>query len=222
MLKIGTRILAILTPLVIIGAWWYLVGVIETNTPFNSGLNYYGADSTHSEQYKVSDFSYINQYQDTISRAKFENKIWVTDFFFTTCDGICPIMNANLKLVHDTFIDNPNILFLSHTVDPETDTYELLKKYADRHGAKKDKWDFVTGASEDIYKAARTSYFVATPRDTSMKEDFVHSQLLCLVDPHLHIRGYYDGTNGKDMIKLIRDIRLLIKEYPQTDLVKKE
>lgn len=217
-MKLPFKILAICTPIIIVIAWWYLAKMIESNTPFNSGLNYYGSDSTRADQYKVKEFTFINQHKDTITRAKFENKIWVTDFFFATCEGICPIMNANLKMVHDTFKYNNNILFLSHTVDPETDTYEMLLKYADKHGAIKGKWDFVTGKSEEIYNAARTSYFVATPKDSSLKEDFVHSQLLCLVDPHLHIRGYYDGTNGKDVLKLIQDIRLLMKEYPQTEL----
>lgn len=197
----------------IIGAWWIGVRIIESAQPLSSGLGYYAKDTTAAMQYLVRDFSFCDQDSQIITRKKFENKIWITDFFFSTCEGICPIMNINLAAIQDSFSSDTNVLILSHTVDPQTDDIPTLKAYAKRHRAIKNKWHFVTGDAEVIYDLARTSYFVAIPKDTSHNEDFVHSQLICLVDPHLHIRGYYDGTSGKDMRKLVQDIRLLKIEY---------
>lgn len=199
--------------LFILAAWWYGARIIQDNQPLSSGLGYFGKDSTIADQYLVRDFSFYNQDSILISRKNFENKIWMSEFFFSTCEGICPIMNMNLARIQDSFAKDTNVMFLSHTVDPETDDVATLRAYADRHRAIQNKWHFVTGEAAKIYDLARTSYFSATPKDSSMNEDFVHSQLICLIDPHLHIRGYYDGTSGKDMQKLIRDIRLLKIEY---------
>jgi protein SCO1/2 len=193
--------------------WYYAALMIKDNQPRPSHLPYYSKDTFHSEEYKVKEFAFYNQDSQLVTRNNFANKIWVSEFFFSTCEGICPIMNSNLSIVQDSFANDSSILFLSHTVDPETDKVAVLKAYADRFHAIKNKWHFVTGDKEEIYNLARTSYFSATPKDSSLKEDFVHSQLLCLIDPHLHIRGYYDGTNGKSIAKLIRDIRLLEAEY---------
>lgn len=213
------RLAYIFTALFIIGAWWYGVKIIESAQPLSSGLGYYAKDTTTAMQYIVRDFEFYDQDSTRITRKNFENKIWLTDFFFTTCEGICPIMNMNLAKIQDSFQKDTHILFLSHTVDPETDNTEVLKAYAVKHNAIKNKWHFVTGEASKIYDLARNSYFVATPKDSTHGEDFVHSQLICLIDPHLHIRGYYDGTSGKDMQKLVRDIRLLKIEY---ELNKKE
>jgi protein SCO1/2 len=215
MLNKFLKIFAFLVFIFIIAAWWYMAQEIKKNTPFQSALPFYGSDTNTAESYMVEKFQFVNQYGDSITRKDFENKIWVTDFFFTTCEGICPIMSKNLIKIQDAFKDNPNIKILSHTVDPQYDTKEVLFQYAQKHRAMKDKWHFVTGEASKIYHLARYSYFVATPQDSTYGEDFVHSQLIALIDPHLHIRGYYDGTNGKDMIKLIQDIKELQKEYPQ-------
>jgi protein SCO1/2 len=122
-------------------------------------------------------------------------------------------MNTNLGLVQNQYKEDTNVLILSHTVDPKTDDIPRLKAYSLRMGGIRNKWHFVTGREEDIYELARKSYFVATPKDSTLNEDFVHSQLICLIDPHPHIRGYYDGTNGKDVKKLIEDIQKLKIEY---------
>lgn len=211
-----------LTILFIIAAWYYGAMIIQGNQPLSSGLGYYAKDTSTAQSYIVRDFSFYNQDSQQITRQNFENKIWVTEFFFTTCEGICPIMNIHLAKVQDSFATDTNVLFLSHTVDPQTDDIPTLKAYAEKHKAIKNKWHFVTGKSEIIYDLARTSYFVATPKDSSLNEDFVHSQLLCLVDPHLHIRGYYDGTNGKDIQRLIGDIRLLEIEYEMNKTERKK
>lgn len=203
----------ILLVLVLIATWWIGVQIIQSAQPLSSGLGYYAKDTTTAPQYIVRDFSFYNQDSQLISRKNFENKIWLTDFFFSTCEGICPIMNKNLASIQDSFAADTNLLILSHTVDPETDDIPRLKEYATKHRAIKDKWHFVTGEAKSIYNLARNSYFVATPQDSSFEEDFVHSQLICLIDPHLHIRGYYDGTSVRDMSKLVQDIRLLRIEY---------
>ena len=193
--------------------WYYGALLIQDHQPRPSGLPYFSNDTFHSEEYQVRTFEFYNQDSTLISRRNFENKIWVSDFFFSTCEGICPIMTSNLSIVQDSFRGDTNFLILSHTVDPETDDVHTLNAYSKRFGAEKNQWQFVTGQKEIIYDLARTSYFSATPKDSTLGEDFVHSQLICLVDPHLHIRGYYDGTNGKDIQKMIRDIRLLQAEF---------
>jgi protein SCO1/2 len=210
------KVFAVFVVVTIIAVWWHLAGVIKANTPFESNLPYYGADTFTADQYQVREFEVIDQDSQKLTRETFENKIWVTDFFFTTCEGICPIMSSNLSSIQDTFAKDSKVLLLSHTVDPNYDKPSVLKSYAQRHNAIDKKWYFATSKADYLYDLARTSYFIATPKDSSLGEDFVHSQLIALIDPHLHIRGYYDGTNGKDMKKLIRDIRLLQKEYPQT------
>jgi protein SCO1 len=213
MSKLTIRFFYGLTFLFIILAWWYGAQFIKEQQPLQSGLPYYGKDTSRAHEYMVRDFSFYNQDSVLITRQNFENKIWVSEFFFATCEGICPVMNMNLARIQDSFKSDTNLMFLSHTVDPETDDIARLKVYAEKHHYIKDKWHFVTGNAKTIYDLARTSYFSATPKDSSLGEDFVHSQLMCLVDPHLHIRGYYDGTNEKDMRNLIRDIRLLEIEY---------
>lgn len=212
-LKTTIKIFYGLTILFMIGAWWYGAQFIKEQQPLHSGLPYFGRDTTNTHDYLVKDFSFYNQDSQLITRRDFENKVWVSEFFFSTCDGICPVMNMNLAKIQDSFKSDTNVLFLSHTVDPETDDIARLKAYAVKHNYIKGKWHFVTGKAETIYDLARTSYLSATPKDSSMEEDFVHSQLMCLVDPHIHIRGYYDGTNTKDMKNLVRDIRLLEIEY---------
>lgn len=209
----------IFTILIVVGAWWYGAQYIKEQQPLSSGLPYFGSDTTHATDYLVKDFSFYNQDSVLIGRKNFENKIWVSEFFFSTCEGICPIMNQNLAIVQDSFQNDSNVFFLSHTVDPETDDIHTLRTYAEKNNYKKSNWHFVTGDKATIYDLARTSYFSATPKDSTLGEDFVHSQLLCLIDPHLHIRGYYDGTNGKDIKKLIQDIKLLKIEF---EMVKKE
>lgn len=199
--------------LIFVGVWWTLVQIIQENQPLSSGLPYYGPDTTNAHKYLVRDFQFTDQNGKLVKRADFENKIWVTDFFFTTCDGICPIMSNSLSIIQDSFKNDTNVLILSHTVDPEYDNVDILREYANRYGVIDKKWRLVTGLKDSIYDYARTSYFVATPKDSSIGEDFVHSQLICLIDPHLHIRGYYDGTNQNDVNKLIQSIKWLEIEY---------
>lgn len=201
------------TVICLIITWYWGAKIIQDNQPKDSGLGYYSQDTTTAHLYKVANFSFMNQDSQMISRENYENKVWVTDFFFTTCKGICPIMSSNLAEVNKEYAQDSHVMFLSHTVDPQYDNVKVLNEYAGRHDAVGGKWNFVTGNEKDIYHLARTSYFVATPKDSTYEEDFVHSQLMCLVDPHLHVRGFYDGTVKADMEKLIEDIDKLKYEY---------
>ncbi|MCU0327470.1 MAG: SCO family protein [Chitinophagales bacterium] len=201
----------------IIGAGYFASLYLNLNhRPFDSGLNYYGPDAQNAKKYVVKPFSLLNQDSQIIQKDFFEGSIWVTEFFFSTCQGICPVMNKNMIRVQDSFRANPYFKILSHTVDPEYDKPYILKSYKKMHKGDSLQWQFVTGSSTILYDLARSSYFIAGPRDSTLAEDFVHSQLFCLIDPHFHIRGYYDGTDSEEVAKLISDIKLLQKEFPYT------
>jgi len=161
--------------------------------------------------HEVQGFSFTNQEGKTITNADVKNKIYVSEYFFTTCTGICPKMNTNMKKVYEAFKNNPNFLILSHTVDPEHDSVPVLKAYAEKYGADAKNWWFLTGDKTNLYKLARESYLVddGTP---SGAEDFVHTQWFALVDKEGRIRGLYEGTKLPDVYKLIKDIERLMKE----------
>lgn len=161
--------------------------------------------------HKVQGFSFTNQDGKTISRKDVEGKIYVAEYFFTTCTGICPKMNKNMEKVYKAYSSNPNFLILSHTVDPEVDSVPVLKKYAAEHGADSRNWWFLTGSKKQLYKLARESYLVDDGTFTG-EEDFVHTQWFALVDGEGRIRGLYEGTKAKDVDKLINDIDRLINE----------
>lgn len=170
-------------------------------------------DIKPGEHHTVSDFRLINQAGDTVTRAHFSGKITVVDFFFTTCQGICPRMTTQMKRVYEEFKGNDSVLFLSHTVNPENDSVAVMAAQAAKYGADVKQWHFVTGDRAQIYKLARKSYLVSDTEGDGSKEDFVHSEKFTLVDAQGHIRGMYDGTNPEDVDVLIRDIRTLLK-YP--------
>lgn len=171
-----------------------------------------------NKDHVISDFSFQNQLGDTITKKSVEGHIFVTDFFFTTCGGICPKMTHQLKRVQSEFSDDPSFLILSHTVNPSIDTVETMAKYADRFGADPNKWWFLTGTKKDLYLMARKSYLVvpdeADPNfDHGGESDFVHTENFALIDPDGRIRGMYDGTNPDEINELIRDVYDLKKEY---------
>ena len=158
--------------------------------------------------HKISDFSLTNQNGETITQNKFDNKIYVADFFFTTCQSICPIMTKNMKEIQDKLIKDSEVLLLSHTVFPEIDSVEVLKKYAIENDVIDSKWDLVTGDKKQIYDLARKSYLAA--KDNSFGDyEMIHTENFVLIDKKKQIRGFYDGTNKEDIDKLYEDIKIL-------------
>ncbi|MDQ3191844.1 MAG: SCO family protein [Bacteroidota bacterium] len=159
----------------------------------------------------IQDFSFVNQHGKTVTQMDFEDKIYVADFFFTTCPGICPKMTAGMLRVQEKLKDYPQVMFLSHTVDPEKDTVEALAAYAQQAHAS-DRWHFVTGDREEIYKQGVYSYLVSTQEDALAPGGFLHSELFVLVDKKRRIRGFYDGTNLTEINSLIDAIKVLIAQ----------
>ena len=170
-------------------------------------------DSTivHKINYhKISDFSLTNQNGEIVTQKKYDNKIYIADFFFTTCQSICPIMTKNMKDLQDKLIEDSEILLLSHTVFPEIDSVEILKKYAINNSVIDSKWDLVTGDKKEIYDLARKSYLAAKGNKFS-EYDLIHTENFVLIDKKKQIRGFYDGTDKEEINRLINDIKILKK-----------
>lgn len=192
---------------------------LKVYSPFD--INPALVDSSLQDQRKdhtISDFSFLNQLGDTITKSDVAGKIFVTDYFFTTCGGICPKMTTQLQRVQREFSSDPNFLTLSHTVNPSTDTVEVMYNYAERFEADHNKWWFLTGSKEELYLMARKSYLVVPdvndPNFTHGDEsDFIHTENFVLIDPDGRIRGMYDGTNEDEVSELIRDVYDLKREY---------
>ncbi len=166
--------------------------------------------------FQVPAWSFTDQDGNIVSSETTKDKILVVDFFFTTCKSICPIMSTrmaglqvNIPLHDKAYRD---VLFLSHTVDPEHDTPEVLKEYAREYKADTARWKFLTGEAPTIYRMGNTGYLISAVEDTLDPERFVHSPNFVLVDKQRHIRGVYDGTASTDMKDLVQDIKLLIGE----------
>ena len=158
--------------------------------------------------HKISDFSLTNQNGETVTQSKYDNKIYVADFFFTTCQSICPIMTKNMKDIQDKLIKDSEVLLLSHTVFPEIDSVEVLKKYAIENQVIDSKWDLVTGDKKEIYDLARKSYLAA--KDNTFGEyEMIHTENFVLIDKKKQIRGFYDGTNKEEIDRLYKDIKIL-------------
>ena len=158
----------------------------------------------------ISNFSLINQNGDTITEAFYDDKIYVADFFFTTCQSICPVMTKNMKKVQDKLINDKEILLLSHSVTPEIDSVEQLKRYAISNQINDDKWNLVTGDKKQIYNLARKSY-LAVEDDPLGNYDMIHTENFMLIDKKKQIRGFYDGTLESEIIRLLDDIEILKK-----------
>lgn len=163
--------------------------------------------------HQIADFRFVNQDSMMVTNETFDNKIYVADFFFTSCPTICPVMKTQMLRVYEAFKENDEVMILSHTVDPEYDTVAVLNDYAERLGVSSDKWHFVTGDMDDIYDIGQTSYMTTAMEDENEPGGFLHSGAFILVDKERHIRGIYDGTEPEQVDRLIREIRLLLKEY---------
>lgn len=160
----------------------------------------------------IADFSLTNQNGQTITQKDYAGKIYVADFFFTTCGSICPIMTRHMADVQKAFINNPKVMILSHTVMPEVDSVPVLKKYALEKGVIDRKWNLVTGDKKDIYRLARKSYLAVKMGKPSELYDMVHTENFVLVDTQRRVRGFYDGTKKEEIERLIEDIRWLCNE----------
>ena len=165
-----------------------------------------------AKYHTIADFSFTNQNGKTITQKDYEGKIYVADFFFTTCGSICPIMTTNMIDVQKAFVNNPKVMILSHTVTPEIDSVPVLKKYALEKGVIDSKWNLVTGDKKDIYSMARKSYLAVKLGKPEELYDMVHTENFVLVDAERRVRGFYDGTKKEDIQKLIQDIQWLLTE----------
>jgi protein SCO1 len=188
----------------------------------------------------VKPFSFTDQNNKTISNRDVDGKVYVAEYFFTTCQSICPRMNANMRRVYEMFKDNPDFAIISHTCMPETDSVEVLKRYEQRMLSGKmiqkpdgsyrieedsttpafvnTNWRFVTGDKRELYNMARHSYIIDNnKKDTlrNIEDEFIHTQLFALVDKQQNVRGIYDGLKEDEVQKLLKDIKELLKETYQ-------
>ena len=165
-----------------------------------------------AKYHKISDFKLTNQNGKEITQANYKDKIYVADFFFTTCQDICPVMTKNMYQLQEELKNDNEILLLSHTVIPEVDTVEQLKKYAIENNVDDSKWNLVTGDKKQIYELARKSYLAV--EDSNYNEyDMIHTENFMLIDKEKQIRGFYDGTNSEEINQLLKDIEILKQSY---------
>ena len=172
-------------------------------------------DSTiqHQKKYhKIADFKLLNQNGKMITQADYKDKIYVADFFFTTCQTICPIMTDHMAQIQKEIMDDKDVMLLSHTVTPKIDTVAQLKRYAIKKGVNDRKWNLVTGDKKHIYDLARTSYLAVKDQGSGDEYDMIHTENFMLIDKKKQIRGFYDGTRQEDIEQLIDDIAHLKKE----------
>ena len=179
-------------------------------------VNFELVDSTiqhHKKFHRIADFSLTNQNGKTISHQDFKGKIYVADFFFTTCPTICIAMTDNMLKVQEKIKNNPNIMLLSHSVTPKIDSVPKLKKYALEKGVIDTKWHLVTGDKKEIYELARKSYLAVKASGDGGPFDMIHTENFILIDPDQRIRGFYDGTDMEEINRLLDEIDILIQEY---------
>lgn len=190
----------------------YNCSKMEKPLPIFGERNVVGQDTVY---HTIAPFEFVDQDSMIVTNTTFAGKIYVTDFFFTSCRTICPIMKTQLMRVYDTIQNKPDVLILSHTIDPEYDTVALLHDYAARLGVDSKKWHFVTGIKDSIYKIAQTSYFSTAMEDKTEPDGFIHSGAFLLIDKYGRIRGKYDGTKEDEVNRLIGDLERLSGEYEQ-------
>lgn len=163
--------------------------------------------------HQIPSFSFINQDGDRVTDRSFENKIYVSGFFFSTCPGICPTIRSKLSKVQEKYIGHPDVRILQHSIQPTTDTVEILKAYADRNEINSDIWHLVTGDRDEIYELAKTAYFASDDLGNEQNfEDFLHTESLLLIDLNRHIRGIYNGLNSTSVGYLMQDMETLLAE----------
>ena len=181
-----------------------------------SQVNFEMVDSTiqHQKKYHhIADFSLTNQNGKTITQEDYKDKIYVADFFFTTCQTICPIMTKNMHKVQKKIIADDEVMLLSHSVTPEIDTVAQLKRYANEKGVNASKWNLVTGDKKQIYELARKSYLAVKEDGDGGPFDMIHTENFMLIDKSRKIRGFYDGTDLEEIDRLLEDIKTLKASY---------
>jgi len=160
----------------------------------------------------IPNFKFLNQDSVEVTQDAFNNKIYVADFFFTSCTTICPVMHRNMKTIYDKYKGNQNVMFLSHTIDFKYDKPSVLKKYAQKLGVDVSQWQFLYGDKAAVYGLAEKDYLVAVQEDNAATDGYVHQGWLVLVDKHKRIRGAYDGTKTEEVEKLKSDMDILLAE----------
>lgn len=181
-----------------------------------SQVNFEMVDSTiqHKKKYHhIADFSLTNQNGKTITQDDYKDKIYVADFFFTTCQTICPIMTNNMHEIQEKIITDDEVMLLSHSVTPEIDTVAQLNRYANEKGVNASKWNLVTGDKKQIYELARKSYLAVKDNGDGGTFDMIHTENFMLIDKERQIRGFYDGTDPEEIERLLDDIKVLKASY---------
>ena len=197
-------ILIIVAALLLLGGVFGYAYYTNRNKPAKE-LQYIGG-----EQHIIPDFTFTNQLGQNITRKDVAGKIYVVEFFFCTCQSICPIMNKEMMRVQEKFKGEKNFKILSHTVNPENDSSAVLLAYAIEHHADNNQWWFLTGDKKNLYKMARDAYFVDATQGDGGPDDFVHTKSFALVDETGHVRGFYDGTKPNEVDMLMTDAQILL------------
>lgn len=166
-----------------------------------------------SDPHTVPDFEFIDQSGDFVNQTTVENKIYIAEFFFTTCPGICPTLTKHTKRIQDAFLNDEDVMILSHTVYPEHDSVPVLAAFADLHGIQSEKWKLLTGSKKDLYGISRKGYFAISYEPDLSEYGFIHTENVVLVDKERRLRGIYNGTKPHEINRLIEDIHILKKEY---------
>lgn len=172
------------------------------------------SDESYEQIHKISDFEFVNQEGAVVTNRTFEGKVYVANFFFSTCPTVCPKMEANLSIIQDEFKEEDRVKILSHTVMPWADSVAQLKEYAELNEINSEQWHLVTGKQEELYKMGRLDYFVdeGFGKGVTDLDDFLHTENIVLVDQKRRIRGIYNGTLKLEMRRMIEDIRQLLAE----------
>lgn len=178
--------------------------------PFTKTVN--GQTVTDTIYATIPAFRFVNQYGDSLGDKELAGKIYVADFFFTSCPSICPIMQRNMLAVYDAYKDTPDVKIVSFTIDPKYDTPPVLKTYAGKLGVTGNSWWFLQGNRDTVYKIAEKNYLVAVSKDSTVASGYVHQGYFVLVDKQKRVRGSYDGTDAKQVAQLIDDIKTLKTE----------
>ncbi len=182
----------------------------EEKLPFLGRKEIEGTDTIY---HKIADFEFVDQDSNFVTNETFADKIYVADFFFTSCPTICPIMKTQMLRVYEEFRNDPEVGILSHSIDPTHDTVALLHEFAADLGVTGDQWRFVTGDKEKIFEIGQKSYMVPAAEDSTEPGGYIHSGAFILVDKERRIRGIYDGTKPEQVDRLMNDIERLKKEY---------
>lgn len=172
-----------------------------------------GVEKIDTVYQTIPNWAFLNQDSVLTTNKATDGKVYVADFFFTSCSTICPTMHRNLMTVYKEFKTNPDVMFVSHTIDFKYDKPSVLKKYAQKLGVDGDKWQFLYGSKDSVYTLAEKNYLVAVGEDSTAKDGYIHQGYLVLIDKDRRIRGAYDGTKEDQVEQLKKDIPVLLAEY---------